>query len=253
MGLAYIKLFKDIAESFYELEDEEAGRLIKAIFHHANGDDVTVAGAEKGAYGFIRRAIDRDEADYAAACEKNRSNGTHGVRPRKNPSVFEETQKTHSVFSVFEKTLEEEKEKEEDKEKEKDVINDDTRAQDPVFGYALDNLAYLTPSAMDELSSYRTDLGDDLTRFAIDEACANGVRKWSYVRAILQEFVDKGIKTVGAARAAKESRSKQRASPQKGSPAKINPAQQYDQRDYSHKEDEFRPMSLAELTGGATG
>ena len=63
--------------------------------------------------------------------------------------------------------------------------------------YAAANLSYLSPKNMDELVSFREDLPDDVIRHAIDEACANGVRSWAYVRSILNRYVQAGIRSLG--------------------------------------------------------
>lgn len=89
---------------------------------------------------------------------------------------------------------------------------EDTRPNDdddrPDFNtlevYAANNLQVMSPRNMEELISFRDQLPDDLIRFGIDQACAQGVRKYAYVRAILNGYVEKGIRTIGEARAAEE-------------------------------------------------
>lgn len=104
-----------------------------------------------------------------------------------------------------------------DKEKENTVVggnpfgddndNDDGRPDlNTIEVYASSNLQYLSPANMDELVSFRDTLPDDLIRFGIDQACANGVRKYAYVRAILNRYIDDGIRTVGDAKAAEAKR-----------------------------------------------
>lgn len=67
--------------------------------------------------------------------------------------------------------------------------------------YATSNLQYLSPYNMEELLSFRDSLPDSLICYAIDQACANGVRKYAYVRSILNSYVENGFKTVGDAQA----------------------------------------------------
>ena len=106
--------------------------------------------------------------------------------------------------------------------------DDDARARlHTVEAYASGNLQYLSPGNMEELGVFKSDLPDDVIRFAIDEACANGAPRWSYVAAILRGYVQNGVRTVGDAKEAKE-KHKGRAdrSPQS------NPALNYAQREY---------------------
>ena len=63
--------------------------------------------------------------------------------------------------------------------------------------YATSNLQYLSPYNMEELISFRDSLPDDLIRYAIDQACANGVRTYAYTKSILNNYVSSGFKCIG--------------------------------------------------------
>lgn len=76
--------------------------------------------------------------------------------------------------------------------------------------YALDNLAYLSPSNMQELASFLDDLPSDVVRYAIDEACAQGKRTYGYVKGILNRYLQNNLKTIGDIKA-HEDRRKQSA------------------------------------------
>lgn len=88
--------------------------------------------------------------------------------------------------------------------KEEDVVvgnpfgdNDDKRPDlNSVEIYASRNLQYLSPYNMKELISFRDSLPDDLIRYAIDQACANGVRTYAYTRSILNSYVNNGFKCI---------------------------------------------------------
>ena len=68
--------------------------------------------------------------------------------------------------------------------------------------YAASNLAVMNGGNMQEFAAYKADIPEELIRHAIDEACAQGKRTWSYVRAILNRYRDSGFKTIGDAKAA---------------------------------------------------
>lgn len=132
-------------------------------------------------------------------------------------------------------SLEEEldKEGELDKEFTPTVVNSGACARDggsekPDFdtleAYASANLQYLTAGNMAELVSFMADLPEDVIRFAIDTANANGVRKWAYVRSILQRWVEVGVKTLGDAKAEAETKRGKKAE---------HTRFDYQQRDYS--------------------
>ena len=77
---------------------------------------------------------------------------------------------------------------------------------DELVAYAANNLQYLSPTNVEELDSFRDSLTDEMIRYAIDEACANGVRTYAYARKILNRMVERGFKTLGEVKAAEEER-----------------------------------------------
>ena len=81
---------------------------------------------------------------------------------------------------------------------------------DPLVAYAQSNLMHLGPYNMDELISFRDALPDELIQHAIDEACAAGVRRYKYVKSILNRYVDQGFKSVAEVEAYEAQRKKQK-------------------------------------------
>lgn len=98
------------------------------------------------------------------------------------------------------------------------IVIEDTDPRDDIDlntieAYVSSNIDRLSPGNMEELESYKEDLPDELIRYAVDEAAANGVRNWAYVRKILNAMLDKGYKTIGEVKAAAD-RKKQQKAPQ---------------------------------------
>lgn len=91
------------------------------------------------------------------------------------------------------------------------VEGEETTAADGLIAYAANNLAYISPKNMEELDSFREDLTEDMIRYAIDEACANGKRNYAYVRVILNRMIERGFKSLGDVKAAEEERRRQQA------------------------------------------
>lgn len=77
--------------------------------------------------------------------------------------------------------------------------------------YASNNLAYLSPTNMNELLSFRDTLTDDMIYYAIDQACGAGKRTYNYAKSILNRMVERGFKSLGEVKAAEEERKKQQA------------------------------------------
>lgn len=114
--------------------------------------------------------------------------------------------------------------------------------------YASGNLQYMSPRNMEELDSFREDLPEAVIRYAIDEACANGKRTWAYVKAILNRYVQDGVKTIGDIRNREQKREKSANNARTAN----NPALNYEQR--KHTEDDYAGLfiNLDEYDGGGT-
>lgn len=109
---AYVKLFTDYAETFDEMSDAEAGRLIKAVLlYGASGEVRTLSGAERLVFGIIKRQIDRD----SGAAEAHKIAGQSGGRPKTKQNQTEPNEtKQNQTEPNRAMTKEKEKEKEED-------------------------------------------------------------------------------------------------------------------------------------------
>ena len=81
----------------------------------------------------------------------------------------------------------------------------DASVERPDFGtieaYASSNLRTFTPGNMQELVSFKDDFPDEVIRLAIDQACGCNAPSWNYVRKVLNNWIDKGIKTAADAKA----------------------------------------------------
>ena len=81
----------------------------------------------------------------------------------------------------------------------------DDSGERPDFGtieaYASSNLRTFTPGNMQELASFKDDFPDEVLFLAIDQACGANAPAWNYVRKVLNNWLDKGIKTAADAKA----------------------------------------------------
>lgn len=252
MSLSYVKLFADTGRAVDLLSNEEAGRLFKAILHGINGEVDELPGQEKLVYAMLKAQFERDEETYERYCDKQQKNGKKGGRPKKpsgfsenpeNPTVILEKPKNPTENPETQKSQEKDKdynkEKDKDKEEEKDnnhylynngavtdevdkIVNSDNpfgtdtgHRPDPntVYAYASQELQSLGHRAMQEIQSFVDDTSEEVVRHAIDNALDQGVRTWSYVRSILNSYVDEGIKTVGEAKAYDDKRRKEKSKP----------------------------------------
>ena len=223
-----------------KLSDAECGRLFRALLAYSAGTDVeliNLQGREEVLFDVYSQQIDRDAAAYEEKCAKNKANASE--RKRSQPNASERSQDKDKG-----------KDKDEDKGKDegntasgicaRTAADDDRPDFNTVEVYAANNLAALNGGNMAEFASFKDDLPEELIRHAIDEACAQGKRTWSYVRSILNRYRDSGFKTIGDVQKAAEERRKGIKT------AANNPAgarQNYTQREYN---DDFGYYNPAE-------
>lgn len=220
MADKYVPVFYDWIEATQELNDQEKGRLIDAVVLYARGGDwqERIKGNERYAFPVFRLQVDRakDLSGLRAEARKNKADqneqtATNGTKHNKTPN--------NNKYKNNNKNEEQIQEQEQEQEQDQDA----RAAMGTVEAYASSNLECLTPSHMAALGDFKRDLPDDVIRYAIDQACGNGAPRWSYVAAILQGFVEAGVKTLGDAKA-RSARHKKQAQKQR------NPALNYEQR-----------------------
>lgn len=74
--------------------------------------------------------------------------------------------------------------------------------QKTVAGYCDECGVFLSPMHYDEIRDYyERGMTDEAMCYAVDKAIANGARSWGYVRAIIEGWCQKGLMTLGAAKA----------------------------------------------------
>lgn len=76
-------LYQEQKEIFDTLTDNEAGKLIKAIFEYEAGQSPKLNKTLSLVFIPIKNALDRNRQKYEAQVEKNRENGKKGGRPKK--------------------------------------------------------------------------------------------------------------------------------------------------------------------------
>lgn len=162
--MAYVCLYFSYLDTLSPFSDSEKGRLVAAMINYAaNGELPTFEGNERFIWPTIQSQIERDIEAYEKKCEKNRSNGAKGGRP-KNPTVIEETQKTERFLEKPKKAKEKKKENEKEKKKENENNNINISKKPPKIKHGEFNNVALTEAEFEKLIN---DYGSELTYKAI--------------------------------------------------------------------------------------
>ena len=89
-------MYKDYRDVLESMNDEDTGRLVKALFAHEDGENVALEGPIQAIFLLLAKQMDRDRANYEAMCARNRANGMKGGRPSKSGANPEEPAATQS-------------------------------------------------------------------------------------------------------------------------------------------------------------
>lgn len=184
--MEYFCAYHSMLGATRKLSDAECGRLFRALLAYSGGEEpINLQGREELLFDVFAQQIDRDRERYEKKCMTNKANGSVRKRSQANGSVRDQ-----------------EKEKEKDKDKEEYPPTPQQGEPAGCGSYVADNLRSMTGGNWEELRSFMDDgVTDELVRHAVDEAAANGKRTWSYVRRILDRYLNEGITTLSQAKA----------------------------------------------------
>ena len=128
-NIPYVCLYASYLQTLSPFSDAEKGRIMTAMLNFAaTGEVPEFDGNERFIWPSIQAQIQRDVEAYQTKCAKNKSNGSKGGRPPKNPTVISETD---GFSEEPTKAKEKKKEKEREKKKEKEREKDNTVADKP--------------------------------------------------------------------------------------------------------------------------
>ena len=175
--IAYV----DWINTFEELEDEEAGKLVKHLFRYVNDlNPTTEDKLTKMCFIPIKMALKRDLVKYNNYIEKQSVNGAKGGRPKnpKNPTLSKETQTNPT------------KPKKADSVSVSDSVNDREEKKEVKIKYA--EFVLLTETEYNKLlEEHKIDNLKLFIKILDNYKGANGKQYKSDYRAILNWVIDK--------------------------------------------------------------
>ena len=94
-------LYTEMHEQMDLLTDEQAGKLIKAVFHYkADMELPEMDSVTAMVFAFVRQKLDRDAKKYDEVCEKHRQAGAKGGRPKKANGSDENQEKPNGFLKT---------------------------------------------------------------------------------------------------------------------------------------------------------
>ena len=233
---------------FEMLTDEQAGQLIKNIFEYEKTGQVPkMEQMLNVAFVPIKQDLDKNRAKYEKVVERNKKN----IEKRWQNKLPDNTKNTTGKNGIPNDT----KNTDNDNENDNDYDNDISCSDNNILGdscvdglkniinFYNNNINPITPFALETLNDYAKEMETELIILAMQKAVDANVRNIKYIKAILNSWSNKGIKTVVEAKAEEEMFNQKKSA--KPGTAKTN--EEVQQRTYS---DDFFNQFYA--NGGGT-
>ena len=167
--MKYFLVYNDWAELVETLPMEERGRVLTALFRHANGEEELgiTDPAAKMLVMMMTKQMDRDTDAYDRKCERNRKNieKRYNERIQSNTSATDKKEETTNVYdgirpntNVYDGMQYKDKDKDKDKDKElkKDVLTNVEKKAEDIAAAAAATLAQRKEKFRSSLDAYRS-------------------------------------------------------------------------------------------------
>lgn len=233
---------------FKMLTDAQAGQLIKNIFEYEKTGQVPkMEQMLNVAFIPIKQDLDKNRAKYEKVVERNKKN----IEKRWQNKLPDNTKNTTGKNGIPNDT----KNTDNDYDNDYDYDNDISCSDNNILGdscvdglkniinFYNNNINPITPFALETLNDYAKEMETELIILAMQKAVDANVRNIKYIKAILNSWSNKGIKTVVEAKAEEEMFNQKKSA--KPGTAKTN--EEVQQRTYS---DDFFNQFYA--NGGGT-
>lgn len=195
MAQHYTPIWDDWPKVTQELNDQ---RLIDALVAYDNGRDwqERIKGNERYVFPGLQARLDRYKEVNAGKTKDGEKDKTENSKKEESNKKTKSTKKP-KVY-VYDKDEEYINNNDNAQTCEAESKHGDTTADSLISRLNKEQIE-MAETHYAELDSFRKELPDDLIIYAIDAAIANSVRKWVYVKRILQEYIQNGIQTVNEA------------------------------------------------------
>ena len=209
-----------------KLTDEQAGKLIKAIYAHETGEEMELDAILDLVITPFLTSLERNTEKYQKRVETNKKN----IAKRWNEDDTKNTNGKNGIQNYTNDTNGNDSDNDSVSDNDSDLKEEVVQEEKPTAAAWVscyeNNIGLIPPMVFEEIDSY--ELADEVVEEAIKEAVKSDVRKPKYICAILKEFKEHNIKTkadVVARQVEREKTKNKDKPPNKPTSAYINPAQ----------------------------
>ena len=188
-------LYLDQQEIFEMLTDEQAGQLIKNIFlYERTGQMPKMDKMLNLAFVPIMQILDKNRRKYDEKCKKNKENIEK--RWNKNNTVVYERKKTNTNYTDNDNDSDNEYDNELTTTVVNNVSDSCVDGLQNVIDFYNNNIGALTPYGLEVLQDYAKEMEPGAIIYAMQISVEADKRNIKYIKAILNNWSKKGIKTL---------------------------------------------------------
>lgn len=188
-------LYLDQQEIFEMLTDEQAGQLIKNIFlYERTGQMPKMDKMLNLAFVPIMQILDKNRRKYDEKCKKNKENIEK--RWNKNNTVVYERKKTNTNYTDNDNDSDNEYDNELTTTVVNNVSDSCVDGLQNVIDFYNNNIGAITPYGLEVLQDYAKEIESGAIIYAMQISVEADKRNIKYIKAILNNWSKKGIKTL---------------------------------------------------------
>ena len=205
MGKDSFILYLEQKEILDMLTDEEAGKLIKAIFEYENTG--TIPKLDKSlqlAFIPIKSSLDRNKEKYEKVVERNKKNIEKRWQKENTKNTSGKSGKkenTKNTDNDNERDSDNEHELDSDNDNNNDVVGDScVDGLQDVIDFYQNNIGLITPYALEIFTDYAKEMPCNVIIYAMQISVEANKKTIQYIKAILNNWQKAGIKTLADAK-----------------------------------------------------
>lgn len=218
-------LYTEQKEVIDKLSDEQAGKLIKAIYEYVETGQMPKLNAllEIVIIPF-KQNIDRNANKYEETKKKRSEAGKIGAEVKKQMKAKQANAKfvKNKQADQADNVNDNENVNENVNDNDNDNVGDScVDGLQEVIDFYSNNIGFLNPYGLKILESYVADMSSELVIYAMQIACENNKKTISYIKAILNNWAKANIRTLEDAKRENKSKTTNRATDRKYTDAEL--------------------------------
>ena len=191
--------YRSFFEALQDLKDKDRLKVYDAICESAlnENDNIKLSGIAKTVFTLVKPQLEANTKKYKDGCKGGRPKKTTGYEKEKTTGYFQKKPNENENVNVNENVNAVVNDSRVDGLPKTALVNDScVDGLQEIIEFYENNIGFIAPFVLETLSSYAQKMGKDLVILAMQKAVEANVRTVQYIRGILNNWENRGIKSV---------------------------------------------------------